>query len=454
MNPLDNENIINTNQNPQQITDQNPQQPNNQMLQQVNDRYLYPTMKQVKEIKEGKFYKDAMPDVKLEEEKIEEEERLQKEKEEKENEELLQKEEEEEERKRKEEEEKPSTIHNEFKNLFNKNVITNNRTRKFLLSFIIFNIVFLCIAWEGLCLYGNLCYGESIHMKGWISHTLCPLIFILIIFNIFLFFSINYLSRIAMRVFIIFNSIFTIASIVIAVLTIIYGVIKKIDDQRYYELTPNSKNFYHQNDEEKGIKNLKNYYRKSMLITFIILVVIIVLMIIIILISVNFYFVVTQTVFDWRPPLRSRLHIDREQRIINYHVKYNEEYRKLYQAEHPNGIQEPIVNNIQERNEYDELPRKKEENDFNERNELPQISNQQKEKNKNLQNQNQTNENYNSNDNLNNNQNNINNENQINNQNNINNQNENELNHDLPQPSLQPRRRRLPPMKRNDDDEQ
>ena len=72
MNPLDNQDIINTNQNPQQTMNENPQQPNNQMLQQVNDRYLYPTMKQVKEIKEGKFYKDAMPDVKLEEEKIEE----------------------------------------------------------------------------------------------------------------------------------------------------------------------------------------------------------------------------------------------------------------------------------------------------------------------------------------------------------------------------------------------
>ena len=184
MNPLDNDNISNIN--PPQS--ENQQQPNNQMLQQVIDNDLYPVMKRVVERKEGKIINDGMPIVKSEEEIKEEEERLQKEKEEKENEELLQKEEEEEERKRKEEEEKPSTIHNEFKNLFNKNVITNNRTRKFLLSFIIFNIVFLCIAWEGLCLYGNLCYGESIHMKGWISHTLCPLIFILIIFNIFLFF--------------------------------------------------------------------------------------------------------------------------------------------------------------------------------------------------------------------------------------------------------------------------
>ena len=138
-----------------------------------------------------------------------------------------------------------------------------------------------------------------------------------------------------------------------------------------------------------------------MLITFIILVVIIVLMIIIILISVNFYFVVTQTVFDWRPPLRSRLHNDREQRIINYYLKYNEEFKKLYQAEHPNGIiDQPVGYNNQERNQYDEIPSKKEE-DFNERNELPQISNQQKEKNEkiqqNLNNENQINNNKNMN---------------------------------------------------------
>ena len=38
MNPLDNQDIINTNQNPQQTMNENPQQPNNQMLQQVNDR--------------------------------------------------------------------------------------------------------------------------------------------------------------------------------------------------------------------------------------------------------------------------------------------------------------------------------------------------------------------------------------------------------------------------------
>ena len=44
-------------------------------------------------------------------------------------------------------------------------------------------------------MYYNVCYGESVHMKEWISHFICPFLFLLIIISTILFFSINYLSK-------------------------------------------------------------------------------------------------------------------------------------------------------------------------------------------------------------------------------------------------------------------
>ena len=441
MNPLDNQNEINTNAFPNNNPQINPEAPNDDYLQQVNDPGLYHLMKQVKERQEGRSYKDVMPDIKTEEEKKEEEERLQKEKEEKENEELLKKEEEELKNKL-EEEEKPGTIHNEFKNLFNKNVISNNRTRKCLLLFIIISIVIYCCIWEFLCMYYNVCYGESVHMKEWISHFICPFLFLLIIISTILFFSINYLSKNWIKGMIIVHLLLIFTLIVFGVFTLIYGLKPKKIEEKFATLTSNSKNYY---DNESN--KLKKAYRQHMIITFIFFTIICVLMLIIIFTSCHFYFVLTQTVFDWRPPLRSRLHNDREQRIINYYLKYNEDFRKLYQAEHPNATNEDVpiqqnnLNNDDIQNQYEQISNK---NEANEGIELPKVTN----KNQDLNDRN--NENIPLNQNNNNNNDNNNNNNNDNN-NNDNNDNGN-LNTELPVPTLQPKRRRLPPMKKNDDE--
>ena len=64
MNPLDNQNEINTNAFPNNNPQINPEAPNDDNLQQVNDPGLYHLMKQVKERQEGRSYKDVMPDIK------------------------------------------------------------------------------------------------------------------------------------------------------------------------------------------------------------------------------------------------------------------------------------------------------------------------------------------------------------------------------------------------------
>ena len=56
--------------------------------------------------------------------------------------------------------------------------------------------------------------------------------------------------------------------------------------------------------------------------------------IVLIIFSYQFFYLLTETAFDWRPPLRSRLHDDRAQRILNLYALYNEEFRRLYEAEH------------------------------------------------------------------------------------------------------------------------
>ena len=54
MNPLDNQNEINTNAFPNNNPQINPEAPNDDYLQQVNDPGLYHLMKQVKERQEGR----------------------------------------------------------------------------------------------------------------------------------------------------------------------------------------------------------------------------------------------------------------------------------------------------------------------------------------------------------------------------------------------------------------
>ena len=70
----------------------------------------------------------------------------------------------------------------EFKNIFNKDNSNINDCRRCLIHIIIVVVVINCCAWEIYCLFLNICYGENIEMKQWISIILFPSNNIVILF--------------------------------------------------------------------------------------------------------------------------------------------------------------------------------------------------------------------------------------------------------------------------------
>ena len=90
----------------------------------------------------------------------------------------------------------------------------------------------------------------------------------------------------------------------------------------------NSQNYFTDFDD------FKKEFKTDMLVTAIFYFFIAVTGIVLIIFSYQFFYLLTETAFDWRPPLRSRLHDDRAQRILNLYALYNEDFRRLYEAEH------------------------------------------------------------------------------------------------------------------------
>ena len=289
-------------------------------IQQVDDPYLFETMKRVKEMQENKKYYDPNPRP-IEEQK-EEEKKEEDEKKEDENEPLDQK--------NKVSDVPIANVQKEFKNLFNKNMLQNNSYRRRLLHMLIIIIIVNCILWEVLCLFMNVCYGEKYVMQKWVSHSICPMIFILLICYVLLFFSSDYLYKPGIQI----------ANILIIVLLLlfigfgIYSIIRALGistdalNDRWNSMSFNSQNYFTDFDD------FKKEFKTDMLVTAIFYFFIAVTGIVLIIFSYQFFYLLTETAFDWRPPLRSRLHDDRAQRILNLYALYNEDFRRLYEAEH------------------------------------------------------------------------------------------------------------------------
>jgi len=175
--------------------------------------------------------------------------------------------------------------------------------------------------------------------------------------------------------------------------------------------------------------------------------------------SFCFYWMLTDTAFDWRPPMRSHLHDDRAKRIIDLYLKNNDEFRRLYEAEHKKEIEEQ--RKLYEKSmgiEDEEFGGENENNnnnnnnnqgaDVNEGVELPMVS-----KKKNLANEGtalKSDVDNNDNNEINNNNNNVNNDN-----NEINNQGDNNDVND-PNNNTNKKRRNIPKRhaKNNDDQQQ
>ena len=308
----------------------------------INDPELYHAMKRVVEIQKGKKLYDAMPDTNIGKEQKEIEEELARK--------------EEEEKKKKEEEEnllsqqqipqQPQAIQNAFKNLFNKDMIRNNSIRRLLLYITIILISIYSMMWEFLCLFNNVCFGEEQEVEKWISHCICPLFFLLIILVTLLYFFSDYIYKPGIKITNIFITLASIACVVIGIIGLIILARKSTKDnchglQDIWDLlTENERIYYDINS--KDCNKLWKKYRQKMLLSNIFLIVAGGIGILLALYSFCFYWMLTDTAFDWRPPMRSHLHDDRAKRIIDLYFKNNEEFRRLYEAEHKKEIDEQL----------------------------------------------------------------------------------------------------------------
>lgn len=190
-----------------------------------------------------------------------------------------------------------TNIQKKFRNLFSKGSKKNNSIRRMILFLDLIIILVLLIIYEGFCLFENKCYGQSKEIiNEVISHSIGPLLLVTILVNAVLFFYVDYLKKGEMKI----------VSLVILVISLVYigffifGV-------------------------------FKSKKRWEVLVCY---VVIAVLEIMLFLLTIGFFIKLRNTKYDWRPPLRSRLHDDRASRIIDIHEKFSEVFHKIYLAEH------------------------------------------------------------------------------------------------------------------------
>ena len=87
--------------------------------------------------------------------------------------------------------------------------------------------------------------------------------------------------------------------------------------------------------------------------------------IIVLIVDYRFYWSLTETSGDWRPPLRSRLHDDRANRILRLYEMFIDEKKRVEKAEKQPGSQfdnvEPISNASEIEREREEMERKRKE---------------------------------------------------------------------------------------------
>jgi hypothetical protein len=228
----------------------------------------------------------------------------------------------------------------EFKDIFNKENSNINSIRRCLIHLIIFVGVMNAIVWEIDCLYLNACYGEDIEMEKWISALLCPLIIISILLLFLLYSTINFLKKIAFMICAIFYLLLSILSIVISILSFVKAFVNidKELDGKLAKLTPYELDYYSdkKGDNQTEAEYLKHLFVLKMFITGLFEIILGFLGIIVFISSLIFNSLLSQTNFDWRPPLRSHVRITRIKKAIELYTKNSDNFVKLFKAQNPN----------------------------------------------------------------------------------------------------------------------
>ena len=224
----------------------------------------------------------------------------------------------------------------EFRNLFNKDNSNINDIRRCLIHVIILVGVINCCAWEIDCLFCNICYGEDIEMKKWISALLFPLIILSIFLLFILYMSINYLQRKFIVICIIVYLILSLFLIGLGIGSIVVGVKKSIPQEDFDNLTKLEKIFY----DDKKYK-LEKEYRKKMMLSGIINIILGACGVIVFFITLFFSSLLSKTGFDWRPPLRSHVRPQRMRKVLQLYTQNYDSFLNLFRAENPSYQLDP-----------------------------------------------------------------------------------------------------------------
>ena len=224
----------------------------------------------------------------------------------------------------------------EFKDIFNKGNSNINSCRRCLIYLIVVVGVLNCLAWEIDCLFLNICYGEEIEMDKWISHSLFPSIILSIIILYFLSGTITYLKKSALIFCAIIYFLLSIYLFIIGVISLYNGINNKMSkalkdltfyEKKYYE------NYRSKND---GEWSLKYHYRYKMIVSGGINLFLSLMGAVVFIFTICFNSLLSQTTYDWRPPLRSHVRIQRITKAIDLYTQNNESFVNLFKAENPN----------------------------------------------------------------------------------------------------------------------
>ena len=308
----------------------------NQSVSQANDPELYPTMKKVIEQSKEKILFDNKKD---EPEKFEEEE--------------------------KESIPKSGSIstkrkieytrlNDEFKDIFNKENANINDTRRNLIHLIIVVVVINCIVWEVDCLFLNVCYGEEIEMERWISACLFPIIIVSIIVLYTIYVSVNYLKKISFITCIIIYILLCVFLFVLGIVSLVKGAKPNIKEEEINSLTKYEIMYYANGDIDKAAAktNIEKEYKTKMIVTGILDILLFILGGILICTSIVFNSLLSQTNFDWRPPLRSHVRISRIKKAIELYTQNSESFINVFRAENPNYQIDEFENKDKDMNRF------------------------------------------------------------------------------------------------------
>jgi hypothetical protein len=178
-----------------------------------------------------------------------------------------------------------------------------------------------------ISLYLNVCYGEQIEMHRWVSNSIIPLCLFLLFFYIILYFASDLLAKFLIKVVNIFIIIVLIIFLAIGCYAIALASSQKLTDIQpsWNLLSKQSKIYYYNND----INVLLNTFHTKMIVTGALFLFLFLIGVLILIFSYQYYYILAQTLYQWRPPLRSRLNDSRAKSMIDFYTKNDSEYKRL-----------------------------------------------------------------------------------------------------------------------------